>query len=90
MSTSSPANEPQPGRLDRVLAYLSLGLVAISVISMFVVLIARWLNPATDFTTFGWQFVANLPVFGLPIAFGMIILLLIINFVRKARAGRKA
>ena len=57
---------------------------------MFVVLIARWLNPATDFSVAGWQFAANLPVFGLPIAFGMIVLLLIINFVRKARAGRKA
>lgn len=90
MSTPTPTNEPQPGRIDRVLAYVSLGLVAISVTAMFVVLIARWLNPATDFNTFGWQFTANLPVFGLPIAFLGIIALLIISYVRKARAGRKA
>ena len=90
MSTPTPTNEPQPGPIDRLLSYVALGLVAVSIISMFVVLIARWLNPATDFSVAGWQFAANLPVFGLPIAFGMIVLLLIINFVRKARAGRKA
>ncbi|HPT95662.1 MAG TPA: hypothetical protein PLA13_04505 [Microbacteriaceae bacterium] len=90
MSTPSSSNDPQPGRIDRVLAFTAVGLVAVSIISMFVVLIARWLNPATDFSVAGWQFAANLPVFGLPIAFGMIVLLLIINFVRKARAGRKA
>lgn len=90
MSRSTPTNEPQPGRIDRILAFTAVTLVAISIISMFAVLIARWLDPATDFTNVGWQIAANLPVFGLPIAFIMIILLLVINFARKARSGRKA
>ncbi|MCB1298244.1 MAG: hypothetical protein KDB08_04595 [Microthrixaceae bacterium] len=89
MSTPTPTNEPQPGPIDRLLSYVALGLVAVSIISMFVVLIARWLNPATDFDAFGWQFAANIPVFGLPIAFVLIIILLILNFVRKSRARRE-
>lgn len=90
MSPSTPDTEPQPGRLDRVLAYMALGIAALSVICMFVVLVTRWLNPATDFDAVGWQTVAAVPVIGLPIAFGLIILLLIINFVRRSRAGRNA
>lgn len=41
MSTPTPTNEPQPGPIDRLLSYVSLGLVAVSIISMFVVLIAH-------------------------------------------------
>lgn len=69
---------------------MALGIAALSVICMFVVLVSRWLNPGIDYTAIGWQTVAAVPVIGLPIAFGLIILLLIINFVRKARAGRNA
>ena len=87
MSTSPDAPELQPGRIDRLLAFMSLGIVGASVICFFAIMIAR---PAgvTDFSVGLWPLVSIFPLIGLPIAFLLIIALLILNFVRRGRAGK--
>jgi hypothetical protein len=61
------------------------------IFSFFVIIIGT--ATGMDQKSFGtgvWPFHAALPLFGLPIAFLMIIALLIITFVRKGRAGKRS
>lgn len=88
MHENSP--EPRVGRLDRFLAYTALIIAAASIICFFVIIIGTSTGMSQEsFGTGIWPFVAALPLYGLPLAFVMIIALLIISFVRKGRAGKK-
>ena len=87
MSKHDDTTAPTSGRLERFLAFTALGLAAASVISFFSIIIGTAIG--MDQASFGhgiWPFVAGLPLFGLPIAFLMIIALLVISWVRKGRA----
>jgi hypothetical protein len=91
MSTHDDRPQPPIGRLDRFLAYAALTLAALSILSFFAIIIGT--ATGMDQKSFGtgvWPFLAALPLFGLPIAFLMIIALLIITFVRKGRAGKRS
>jgi FtsH-binding integral membrane protein len=87
MSTRTPGGDVPIRRLDRILAFMSLGLVVVSIVCFVAVIIAR---PAgvTDFSQGIWPLVAVLPLVALPVAFLMIVALLIMTFVRRARANR--
>jgi len=87
MSTRTPGGDVPVRRLDRILAFMSLGLAVISIGCFLAIIIAR---PAgvTDFTEGIWPIVLVLPLIALPIAFLMILALLIMTFVRRARANR--
>ena len=87
MSTRTPGGDVPVRRLDRILAFMSLGLAVVSIGCFFAIIIAR---PAgvTDFTEGIWPLVVVLPLIALPIAFLMILALLIMTFVRRARANR--
>ncbi|MBN8206813.1 multidrug ABC transporter ATPase [Microbacterium esteraromaticum] len=91
MSTHEQSPEPRTGSLERFLAYGALGLAAASIISFFAIIIGT--STGMDQESFGsgvWPFVAALPLFGLPLAFVMIIALLTISFVRKGRANKRS
>jgi hypothetical protein len=66
---------------------MSLGLAVLSIVCFLAIIIAR---PAgvTDFTEGIWPLVSVVPIIALPIAFLMILALLIMTFVRRARANR--
>jgi hypothetical protein len=87
MTTRTPGGDVPIRRLDRILAYMSLGLVVLSIGCFIAVIIAR---PAgvTDFSQGIWPLIAVLPLIALPVAFVMIVALLIMTFVRRARANR--
>ncbi|MGB3374824.1 MAG: multidrug ABC transporter ATPase [Microbacterium sp.] len=90
MSTHDDGAEPPTGRLDRFLAYAALTLAALSILSFFAIIIGT--ATGMDQKAFGtgvWPFLAGLPLFGLPIAFILIITLLILTFVRKGRADKR-
>ncbi|MDQ2689112.1 MAG: multidrug ABC transporter ATPase [Chloroflexota bacterium] len=74
-------------RLDRILAYMALGLTALSIICFFSVILARPFG-VTDFSGGLWPTIVVLPLIALPLAFVLIIVLLIVNFVRRSRANR--
>ena len=87
MSTpTSGANVPIR-RIDRILAYVSLGLAVVAIGCFFAVIIAR---PAgvTDFSEGLWPLIVVFPLIALPTAFILIVVLLIMSFVRRARANR--
>ncbi|BDZ37549.1 multidrug ABC transporter ATPase [Microbacterium suwonense] len=91
MRTPQETPETPTGRIDRFLAYTALALAAASIICFFAIIIGT--ATGMDQASFGsgaWPFIAALPLFGLPLAFVMIIALLIITFVRRGRAGKRS
>lgn len=91
MNTQPTPPEARIGRLERILAYTALGLAAASIVSFFAIIIGTATGMSQE--SFGsgiWPLVGALPLFGLPLAFLMIITLLIISFVRKGRTGERS
>ena len=87
MSTNSPGADLPVRRIDRVLAFMSLGLTLLSILSFFVVILGRPLG-VEDYSEGIWPTVVILPWIALPIAFALMITVLIRSFVRRARANK--
>ncbi|PZU37769.1 MAG: multidrug ABC transporter ATPase [Microbacterium sp.] len=89
MSTSPDSPQPAPGRLDRVLAFMSLGIALLSIGCFFAIMIGTAAGmTADDFGSGIWPMVALLPSIGLPLAFVLIIALLVITWIRRSRANK--
>ena len=86
MSTRSPGEVPVR-RIDRILAFMSLGLLILSIVCFFTVIIAQ---PAgvTDFSEGLWPTLVVLPMIGLPVAFVLMLAVLIMSFARRGRANK--
>ena len=90
MSTKSPEPEVPVRRIDRILAFSALGLAAASIICFFAIIIGTAVGmQQEDFGEGLWPVVAAIPYWGLPVAFVMIIALLIMSFIRKGRAASR-
>ncbi|KQQ65907.1 MULTISPECIES: hypothetical protein [Microbacterium] len=90
MSTKSPEPEVPVRRIDRILAFSALGLAAASIICFFAIIIGTAVGmEQEDFGAGVWPFIAAIPYWGLPVAFAMIIALLIMSFIRKGRAASR-
>ena len=90
MSTQNSGPEVPVRRTDRVLAFSALTLAALSVICFFAIIIGSAIG--MDQESFGsgiWPLVAAIPLWGLPLAFVMIIALLVMTFARKGRAAKR-
>lgn len=89
MSTRNSGDDIPVRRIDRSLAFMSLGIVAVSIVCFVALLIgtASGMKQA-DFSGF-WIVVSLFPLFGLPIACVMIFVLLIMSFARRARANKR-
>jgi hypothetical protein len=86
MSTPSTGDELPVRRIDRILAFMSLGLLVLS-LACFVAIIVGSVNGA-DFSQGAWPTV-GLTVYIAPIvAFLLLLAVLIMTFVRRARAGK--
>ncbi|WP_439591991.1 multidrug ABC transporter ATPase [Microbacterium sp.] len=87
MSTPTPGDDVAISRVDRILSFMSLGMIVVSVVCFFAIMIAR---PAgvTDFTQGIWPLVTILPLLALPLAFLLILVVLIRAFIRRGRANR--
>jgi hypothetical protein len=83
----STPTTPQPTRFERIVAFMLIGVFAVSIVCLLVVLIATWAGNR-DFGGSIWPVVAMTPYFGLPIAFLLLLSLLIVATVRRARAAR--
>ena len=89
MSTSTSGPDLPVRRIDRILAYMALGLTILSILCFFAVILARPLG-VEDFSAGIWPLVVVLPLIALPIAFVLIVVLLILSFVRRSRANKGA
>jgi hypothetical protein len=76
-------------RNERVLAFMALAIVAVSIIAFFAILIAAGAGLTyKQFQSGIWPSVAILPDIGLPIAFVLILALLITNLRRRSREAK--
>lgn len=91
MSAQNSEPELSIRRLDRFLAFGALGIAAASVICFFAIIIGTAVG--MDQAAFGegvWPVVAAIPFWGLPVAFVMIMVLLVMSFIRKGRAASRS
>lgn len=74
---------PKPSRPETILAYAAIGVVGVSLVSMFVALLMQLFQfsprPAILF---------QLPLIGLPIGFILILALLVTSIIRRSRENR--
>jgi hypothetical protein len=80
--------EPTFTRPERVLAYMVASIIGLSILAIVAILIGY----GTGVNKGGgiWQAVDLLPGIGLPIGFVLIIVLLVLNAVRRTRAAKGA
>jgi len=89
MSTPSPSDDLPVRRIDRILAFMSLGLLVLAIVCFFSIIIgtATGLEQA-DFASGVWPTVTALVWVAPPIAFALLLAVLIMTFVRRSRANK--
>lgn len=87
MTKSTPGDAAPVRRIDRILAFMSLGITLLAIISFFAIMIGSAVG-VTDFDSGIWPLVAVVPLVGLPLAFVLIFALLVMSFVRRSREGK--
>lgn len=85
MSTNTPGDVPVR-RIDRILAFMSLGLLVLSIVSFFAIMIGTAAD--ADMGTGIWPLVGVLVYIAPIVAFILMLTVLIMSFVRRARANR--
>jgi uncharacterized membrane protein len=85
MSTNSAGDIPIR-RIDRSLAFMSLGLLLLSVVCFIAIIIGS--SAGADFSTGIWPLVGVLVYIAPIVAFLLLLTVLIMTFVRRARANR--
>lgn len=89
--TANRPDDPPVRRIDRILAFMSLGIAALSVLCFFAIMISTATGMEhEDYATGVWPVVAAIPLYGLPIAFLLILALLIMSFARRGKANGRS
>lgn len=86
--TSKEPAAVQPNRLQRILAFMFAGVMAVSIIALVVILVAGLVG--VDRRTGVWPIIAVLPLPGLSIAVLLLITLLVVTAVRRSQAAKDA
>lgn len=82
------SSEPNsPTLLERILAFASLSIIAIALLSFFVTLIVG-MNDREAMANGLWPIVYGISLVGLPIGFVLLIILLILSQIRRRREFR--
>jgi hypothetical protein len=81
MTKSQPAG---PSRVETVLAYMGVGIIGLSLVSIAITLISSYFGLKTNLALF-----AQIPLIGLPIGFVLVMALLILALRRKGRENKK-
>lgn len=86
MSKSTPGGDVPVRRIDRILAFMSLGLLALSVVCFFAIIIG---TPAgADMRTGVWPLIGLLVYVAPIVAFVLLLTVLIMSFARRGRANK--
>ena len=86
MSTKSPSGDVPVRRIDRILAFMSLGLLALSIICFFAIMIGS--SAGADMSIGIWPVVGVLVYFAPIIAFLLLLTVLVMSMVRRSRANK--
>lgn len=85
MSTNTPGDVPVR-RIDRILAFMSLGLLVLSIVCFFAIMIGS--SSGATMASGIWPFIGVLVYIAPIVAFVLMLVVLIMSFVRRARANR--
>jgi cation transporter-like permease len=83
-SNSNNQPESNPSRLEKILAYMAVGVIGLSVISILVTLISQMFESNGGLVIF-----RQIPVLGLPLGFILVLVLLFVSMSRRAKEARK-
>ena len=88
MSNQTPVTDH---RAERVLAYMVAATIGISILAFLAVMIGTLAGVGANdgFSQGAWPVILVLPLVGLPLGFILLITLLILNGVRRARESRR-
>lgn len=86
MSTHTPGEDVPIRRIDRILAFMSLGLLLLSIICFFAIMIGS--ASGADFGSGLWPSIGVLVYIAPIVAFALLLTVLIMSFVRRSRANR--
>ncbi|WP_438352300.1 multidrug ABC transporter ATPase [Microbacterium sp. CJ88] len=86
MSTSTPGGDVPVRRIDRILAFMSLGLLALSVLCFFAIMIGS--ASGAMMNTGVWPVIGVLVFIAPIVAFVLLLTVLITSIARRARANR--
>jgi Zn-dependent protease with chaperone function len=77
-------------RAERILAYMFIGVIGLSILAFLAIMFGTLAGAGENdgFSQGVWPLVLTLPLFGLPLAFLLLIALLVVNGVRRARESR--
>lgn len=85
----SSSASSRPGRTERLLSYLLVIFLVLSVVSFFAIIIGTWTGMTQeDFSEGIWPLVAATPLVGLPLAVAALIAILIVGAVKRSRTAR--
>ena len=89
MSTRSTGDDLPVRRIDRILAFMSLGLLVLAIVCFFAIIsgTATGLEQA-DFGSGAWPTVSAIVWIAPPVAFALLLTVLIMTFIRRSRANR--
>ncbi|ALJ19662.1 hypothetical protein [Microbacterium sp. No. 7] len=87
MSTSPAGNDIPVRRIDRILAFMSLGMVVLSIVCFVAIIIGT--QAGADFSQRFWVTVGTIVYVAPILAFLLLMAVLIMTFVRKSRANKK-
>lgn len=86
MTTPASGDDLPVRRIDRILAIMSLGLLVLSLLCFVAIIIGSAVK--ADFGTGVWTTVGVVVYIAPILAFGLLLAVLIMTFVRRARAGK--
>ncbi|NYE19588.1 multidrug ABC transporter ATPase [Microbacterium immunditiarum] len=86
MSTPSPREDVPIRRIDRILSFISLGLLVLSIVCFFAIMLGS--AARVDFSTGVWPMIGIIVYIAPILAFLLLLTVLIMSFVRRARANR--
>lgn len=86
MSTNSPGEDVPVRRIDRILAFMSLGLLVVSILCFFAIMIGS--AAGAQMGTGVWPMIGVLVYIAPIVAFALMLAVLIMSFVRRSRANR--
>jgi TRAP-type C4-dicarboxylate transport system permease small subunit len=78
----------EPSASERVLAAMIVGVVSLSVLAFFAIIMGTWQGmESAAFSSGIWPAVTMTPLFGLPVGFVLIIVLLVLSTRRRRAMG---
>jgi len=84
-SQSKSKEESNPGRIEQMLAYMAVGVIGLSVLSILITLISQMFESNGGLAIF-----RQIPIIGLPLGFVMVLVLLVVSMSRRSKENRNS